>query len=238
MKNIKISDYEIAIYEDGPVGISLSAGADSALLLYILMSNIRKHIHIYTILAPNRRAPFESHADAVVKTCSELTGNTNYTHHKIHPPKQMPDVVFRYLDERYVMDQLEIIYFGLTNFPPRSVYLEFDEQQPRWHNEFRDDTVIKPLYGIRIPVKEKTDLQYISGDPDHCEYEEISIDEKVYVPFVNLNKKDIAKMYHELGIVETVFPVSRSCENDNHLGSHCGKCWWCNERKWAFGFLE
>ena len=66
---------------------------------------------------------------------------------------------------------------------------------------------------------------------------EVVLDNRVYSPFINLNKKDIASMYADLKIME-VFLASRSCEDATHIGTHCGKCWWCDERKWAFGYLE
>jgi len=44
-------------------------------------------------------------------------------------------------------------------------------------------------------------------------------------------------------LLETLFPVTRSCEWNEHVVGedpgmeHCGNCWWCHERKWAFGRL-
>ena len=47
------------------------------------------------------------------------------------------------------------------------------------------------------------------------------------------------------GIVDELFPLTRSCESeekgqqmlDGGPEEHCGKCWWCLERQWAFGRL-
>jgi len=235
MKTIKINNYELDIYNDNPVGISLSGGADSALLLYILMLNITQHIHIYTIMAPDRREAGEIHTDRVVETCSRLTGNTNFTYHKDIVIDQLPDEMFRVLTHNMNRDNIEILYFGLTKFPHREVYDQFLEKQPEWHIEFRDDSIVRPLYGINIPLGEhKPNLVFPER---YIEETEVVLDNRVYIPFVNLNKKDIAAMYAELGIVE-VFLASRSCEDATHIGSHCGKCWWCDERKWAFGYLE
>ena len=49
-----------------------------------------------------------------------------------------------------------------------------------------------------------------------------------------MDKKDIARLYEEEGILDDLFPLTRSCENDDTLDYHCGFCWWCDERKWAF----
>ena len=64
-------------------------------------------------------------------------------------------------------------------------------------------------------------------------------------PFTNIDKKAIYELYSIHGIVDELFPLTRSCENEakgqQMLGGgpeeHCGKCWWCLERQWAFGRL-
>jgi 7-cyano-7-deazaguanine synthase in queuosine biosynthesis len=60
---------------------------------------------------------------------------------------------------------------------------------------------------------------------------------RLYYPFSNTNKKGIAKLYKELDI-EDLYSYTRSCESKTLLSGHCGKCWWCKERIWAFGKLE
>ena len=59
----------------------------------------------------------------------------------------------------------------------------------------------------------------------------------LYQPFVNKDKKTIADIYKQLNLMETLFPVTRSCEQIGKLEyyDHCGKCWWCEERQWGFG---
>ena len=66
---------------------------------------------------------------------------------------------------------------------------------------------------------------------------EIEYDGFLYQPFVNKDKKTIADIYKQLNLMETLFPVTRSCEQIGKLEyyDHCGKCWWCEERQWGFG---
>ena len=52
----------------------------------------------------------------------------------------------------------------------------------------------------------------------------------------NLPKKEIAKLYKILDI-ENLYSMTRSCESLTVLDAHCGECWWCKERMWAFGKL-
>lgn len=58
-------------------------------------------------------------------------------------------------------------------------------------------------------------------------------------PFYNLDKKGIAELYHRFGLIDRLFPLTRSCEAHTHdFSHHCGTCWWCRERMWAFGRLD
>ena len=60
-------------------------------------------------------------------------------------------------------------------------------------------------------------------------------------PLVNIDKKGIAELYNTLGVMDTLFPITRSCEawekdeKNYNIEKHCEKCWWCRERYWGFG---
>ena len=40
-------------------------------------------------------------------------------------------------------------------------------------------------------------------------------------------------------LLDSLFPLTYSCEGSieatKHHTQHCKKCWWCQERYWAFG---
>jgi len=57
-----------------------------------------------------------------------------------------------------------------------------------------------------------------------------------YMPFINEDKKNTAKLYEEFNLMETLFPLTLSCTDSKTL-DHCDACWWCEERKWGFGKL-
>jgi hypothetical protein len=212
----------IGIYNDGPIGVSISGGADSALLLYMLMSNVTQPIHIYNMWSSSRKFSFAKSIDNVIAVCSKLTGNVNYTVHKVQvEPKESIEFCVNMLSNALNKD-IDIIYLGLTKFPPKQVYLQFEQQQQDWHNEFRSDEIVHPLFGLTI-----------NEGPDTSS----SLDNRAYVPLFNYNKKDIARLYKLFDLENTLLPVTRSCEDDDHPDSHCGKCWWCQERLWAFGHL-
>jgi hypothetical protein len=220
---IKISNIPIGIYKDGPVGIGISGGADSAVLLHILMTNVNKTIHIYNMWSSSRKYSFSKSVDAVIETCSKLTGNTNYVVHKVQvEPMESNEFFFNMLNNALNKKEVDMIYMAVTNFPPKDVYLEFDQQQEDWHNRFRSDEVEHPLFGLTI-----------SGELDKT----LVLDERVYVPLRNYNKKAVVELYQELELEKSLLTITRSCEDDDHIESHCMKCWWCQERIWAFGHI-
>lgn len=239
MNVINVDRYSLELDETMKIGMSLSGGADSAILLYILMKNLKnRHLKIYSLLAHDRKTAMEHHVDKIVETCSELTGNTNFTLHKTYKENQIVDTLFDYWKEILNNNEVDVMYVGLTKFPPNDVYEQFEEKQPNWHVELRHENTERPLRGIEIPVRADTNTEFLIADQSKLSAPSISIDERVYAPFANLNKKDIASMYESLSVTDILFPVTRSCEDPTHLGSHCGVCWWCNEREWAFGRLE
>jgi 7-cyano-7-deazaguanine synthase in queuosine biosynthesis len=60
-----------------------------------------------------------------------------------------------------------------------------------------------------------------------------------YSPFLHLNKKYIADLYKQFNIPEDVISLTASCIGDasetNWFEKPCMECYWCYEKKWAFG---
>jgi hypothetical protein len=234
---IDIDGITIGLYESGPVGVGVSCGADSAVVLYILMSNIKSHIHIYNMMAEYRRPILEKHFDDVVATCSRLTGNTNFTVHKSYvEPDESAEFYIDMLTSALDRKEVDIVYLGLTKFPPLEELSKWPNQQPDWHNKFRAAEDEHPLFGFSIPVELATSFSEVPLTTDGRVVDKLTIDERAYIPFFNHDKRDIARIYRTLGVEQSLLPVTRSCENDKHPGSHCGECWWCRERIWAFGY--
>lgn len=61
---------------------------------------------------------------------------------------------------------------------------------------------------------------------------------QMYQPYVNVDKKFVAGIYKDHNLMETLYPFTSSCvgsERDTeYFTKGCGKCFWCNEKKWAF----
>jgi hypothetical protein len=120
--------------------------------------------------------------------------------------------------ENFRDNKFQVLYSGITTNPPVEIQKTFN-------------------YGVLLDVEAKrgTDVQKITNryfvHPEGGEFWELK-------PFFNLNKKKLATLYTEMNLLETIFPITRSCEHIGTVHGHCGKCWWCEERFWAFKRLE
>ena len=61
----------------------------------------------------------------------------------------------------------------------------------------------------------------------------------LYSPFINEDKSYVRMMYEKYGVLEKLFPLTASCigfpdETDNGR-KPCRNCVWCKERLWSFG---
>lgn len=212
--NITVANTEIFINQ-GPTGVLCSGGADSAVVVYLLMKYSPGPLTVFTVGNARKNYLNIDAAINVIKKCKELTSKTDVTHITRTCHTQTKEEVFSnefmtYADNNTV----DVIYTGFTTNPPKDVTDTFIEQSDL---TVRDPSVTRPLWHR---------------------------DNTVYTPFANIDKRTIAEMYTELDILDSLFPQTRSCEwhadmnvDDPGIG-HCGKCWWCEERFWAFNRLS
>jgi 7-cyano-7-deazaguanine synthase in queuosine biosynthesis len=203
MKIIKIANTLVHIH-NGPIGISCSGGADSALLLYILMQNNVQPIHIFTCTSKLKNYGSALTSVNVINKCIELTNNNKIFHHIHYVDEQTEENLFY---ENQFRD-INVLYTAITENPPEEVT---DRFMNRISEVERNPEKLKPLYRV---------------------------DNKVYTPFANINKKEIYNIYKELNLIDSLYPITRSCESFTRTQGHCGQCWWCEERMWAFERLE
>jgi 7-cyano-7-deazaguanine synthase in queuosine biosynthesis len=192
-------------YHDKQLVAIVSGGVDSALLLYYLLISKRK-VNVYTTASEKTLYKNAVTAANVVRKCMEITNNYQVNHIISYQPNGSIEWIFKPLVPLLNNNTYDSVYTGITANPPEGT-IPFESGQEKE----RDPTVIKN----------------VKPNP------------YVIQPFINHDKKWIAEMYKKHNLMETLFPVTRSCEHQadqpNDPGfDHCGKCWWCKEREWAF----
>ena len=119
-----------------------------------------------------------------------------------------------------------VAFTGVTANPPTHLTQFYQDYLPE-------------VYGGDYQAPE---LQVRTPDKIRQEYDKSSSTNRMWwQPWTNWHKQDLAELYNNLAIMDTLFPLTRSCEG---MGSeilarkHCGECWWCQERLWGFGRLQ
>lgn len=208
MKTITVAGIDIDIHDD-EIGIYASGGADSSLLLYILMKHCTKKIHIFTCASQAKQFASVKSSSNVIQKCVELTGNLNIAHH-IHFVKNQDDyVLFAPYREFINKGLIKLVYSGITANPDKDVLETFKDKD--------NQPILRYSNNVRSV--------YVLGN-------------NMYTPLTNSNKQKVGEMFKELNLQDSLFPLTRSCEHPEMTEGHCGTCWWCEERQWGFGRLE
>jgi 7-cyano-7-deazaguanine synthase in queuosine biosynthesis len=211
IKTLTLPKTTLDIYE-GPIGVMVSGGADSAILLCLLMKYNTGPIYVFTTGHVEKRCLNVVHATKVIHKCMQLTGNSNILHriNYCETSAGYRDAVSSVTEG--TEDIITKYYSGITANPPESVI----------------DTFVK------TPISAGID---ITRDP-MTTYPTLKYD-KLYQPWINIDKSVIAKIY-DMNNLRELFAVTRSCEcfhAEDEPTIHCGECWWCQERQWGFGSL-
>lgn len=202
------------------VGIKMSGGVDSSLLSYLLVKykiTERPDLKIIPITGIIRTRPFQYEKAHEVK--QKIASLFNKTIENIWEPHEIFHMETATLKLRqseeltrlYHQRKLDCHVWGVTLNPPPEV--------ESCYTEDRDKTRDRLPNGQLYPIWRH----------------------KSFNPLSNIDKQGVAEIYKNQGILEEIFPLTRSCEIDNTYvftsKTTCKRtnCWWCQERLWGFG---
>ena len=209
--------------------VNCSGGADSAILLYMvidyLMKNNRTDARVNVATCANdfkHRWNARKAAD-VINWIIDHTGYTNFDmHYTYYRSRQEPDH-FHDIERNFFRDKrVDLIVNGITNNP-------------------LTETTVVDINGKEVDLLATglTERNVGDDEKDLNEGEGYGY----YKPFHKVDKKFVSSMYNQYDVMP-LFDLTRSCEAvpdkdasfDPEFEKHpCGRCWWCLERKWAFG---
>lgn len=205
------------------VAISLSGGSDSALILFMLCEEISKGTIDVSIQPkcvqdmPNLHLASQSIIEQYRKmypsvVIKDLVYLPEVNSEKLSDSKR--NYYFLKLDTMYKL-QNTFTFVGTTSQPPLSV-------------------LTTSRYGFDRILKDRP----VVGDDGDYSYEPYN-----YQPFIHVDKRFVADMYRKYNLMETIYPLTKSCTNSDKILTEnftkpCKKCWWCAEKKWAFGLYD
>lgn len=219
------------------IAISVSGGADSALLAYMLCDLAKEHnttIHIINHIRCWKTRPWQQdNAESVYNWLFQRFYHTKFVRHT-----------------NFIAPELEYGTIGPNLTDEYGKKVSGDNIQQRAYAEF-------------ICTKNNIDAYYngVTRNPRLAQFngmlerdieptddnrhlvEMVHMGRMVYHPFRFIDKSEIVKKYKELGILE-LFELTRSCEGEfnsvnytNYVPGQyvpiCGNCFWCKEREWA-----
>jgi hypothetical protein len=203
------------------VGIQLSGGLDSALLLYLTTKAIQESgfnicIQPISVFIPTKAKNIVA-TEAIIKKVKELTGanfindglvfNMSISDTSTNDGKKdrfFDSTILKLFEDRVI----DFEYNGNTKNPPEHIRKHFRYDQYRQKNRDNAESIYNNPYGAS--------------------------------PHYNMDKKDIVNLYVKHNLIEELAPLTLSCDEDvdivyaNKLNVPCGSCWWCEERKWGF----
>lgn len=202
------------------VGMKISGGADSAILCY-LMSKYKKlerpDLKITLITGVIRTRPFQYEFASKIRDkiaeILEVSVSELYNDH-VTFLMETPTLRLKQMEETNRLFGSGIIdcgAWGVTLNPPPEV--------TACYLPGRDTTRDKLPNGEKYPTWQN----------------------ESYTPFSNIDKQGVKSIYDNEGVLEKIFPLTRSCELDNTYvftgATTCKRpgCFWCQERLWGFG---
>lgn len=201
--------------------INISGGADSAMILWMLIQYCEKFI-------PDA----EIH---VITSANPIKGwyNANWS--------------TRVLDKVLQITGTNLIKSHYTFYSTDQIRSEIDEAERS----------IKKLHDITFTIHGTTQNpsldtpgledggRFAKRDPGHSVpiIEEYENGITRWMPLIKVDKRMSVYLYEHFDLMEDLFPSTRSCEQEarhnkdkpDWMITHCGECWWCRERHWAFG---
>jgi 7-cyano-7-deazaguanine synthase in queuosine biosynthesis len=217
------------------IAVNCSGGADSSILLFMVCEYIKSNqldtkVSVLTCGNDNKnRWNVRKAADVINYTIDKLKWNQIDTHYAYY--RDFQDVKYFHEFERKLFEdkRVDMIVSGLTANPKVEAIVENAKGE------------MINLAKTALDVRNSENKPTMQIDANGNEF---------YSPFINVDKRFIAAMYNKYGVLD-MLDLTRSCEatpqppgmvhsvdyDPAFEQQPCGICWWCLERKWAFGRL-
>lgn len=200
------------------VGLKISGGADSAIVAYMLAKYIAEERPDLTIIPitvthaeKNYQVEFSNKVINFIEAQFGIKFGQQFTN-MAESEETYTQTQANLVDKLFSDKVIDCLYMGLTHNPPLEVMQTF------------------------------APMVIAAGFPDrnHTSPKKQKISISRYAPLINMDKQEVAELYKKFDVMDTLFPLTRSCENvTTDFSEHCKiKCFHCHERFWGFGRYE
>jgi 7-cyano-7-deazaguanine synthase in queuosine biosynthesis len=206
--------------------LDASGGADSSILLYMLIKYLQEtgrtdvEVNILTMAFDKKGRWTARYTNRIIDFVIENTKTDQIKNHWVFYRKTAESTYIPEMEHHYITkENITLMMNGRTANPPLGQEV----------TNYAGQKVL--LRETSLATERNTD----GTGKIYIEKPNLTI----YRPFVNSDKKVICNLYKKYNVLDTLFPLTRSCEGfdyeTNNYQTTCGRCWWCLERKWAFG---
>lgn len=209
------------------IGISLSGGADSALLAYLVIENTDADIYFTTQIRMWKTRPWQEYVARDVVHWFQRRYTNRIEHLTNFVPPELEEPVSPLIPDEY----------GKLKPGNRIILRAYNEYVAHKHklDAWYAGVNLNPSEALEGAPPDRN----VAAIPSVLMHMGIP----VHHPFINVQKDWIVRRYAENGIVD-LFDITRSCEGEfddldytNYKPYQsvptCGKCFWCREREWG-----
>ena len=227
-KEIHPEKYEIELNLDHEnIGIGMSGGMDSSILLWMLAHHIDKNdldITIYIWSCIHEEKPWQHHhAKKALAFVKEEFPNVKFGEHMIRPT-----IAKDYIDNGTQLSwdlckkyNVTALFNGVTTNPPDEI------GEPVWRKR----------WPRRAEARDYEHRQWWIDNRNASEIDNPDFPHTEYLPFIHTDKRIVLAFYKKYGKLLDLGALTRSCEGwieeTNYFTESCKGCWWCIEKEWA-----
>lgn len=224
------------------IAISLSGGADSALLGYLLCELVERHnqsitIHTISHIRMWKTRPWQQY-DAI-KVYEYLTTKFQNLSFVKHTNFIAPDLEYGFIGNSIIDEHKKSVSGDNIQIRSFSEYICFYHQIDAYYN-----AVTRNPKNVEFIGMNSRDIE-LTEDNKHLQLMHY-MNKVVSHPFRFIEKSWVVKQYKDKDILD-LFNITRSCEGDfENLNFQtyvprqevpiCGQCFWCKEREWAIEY--
>ena len=222
--------------------LSLSGGLDSASLLYLLLKYY-PHLEIIPYTGRDVTAPFDYECTLdILSFMKETFPDANIKEQQVYTfdifdPEWRKKAEDSWEEEKVEMpDGTRVPRAGGLSGLVKIIMMR--EQMNDLIQKFPDGMFMTGMTG-NPPIEEQKKYGFYDvAERRRDDKSQSPWLTRMYQPYLNVDKKFVAGIYRTYDLMETLYPYTSSCvgfpDETNHYTDPCGKCFWCQEKKWAF----